>query len=363
MKIVSKLLITLFVVGAFIGTDVNGNVFRAALQRVKATGAQIVQRAKTAYQNKITQRIATGTVFVGVGLVGGMPKKHDKTASVQNTPQATGQPVTYLFAHGVDATHTQAQTFKHYNLIGVNGNPVKSFNFPEVANRAESNLAQDGDIACLASQHAQIKGKAVLVGFSRGASAMLSFAGQHKPANVQGIVALSPFDHGQSVIQNWTKFGSLSWFTHKLGALGLLFKKYNPDGIQPTDVVEQIPQDVPILLGATLQDGVVPAWSTMRLYEKLHKQGRKNVHIAVLENGGSHVEVPGDRCFHQIAHAFARQYDMPYSQALADAGQKRFEQSQPDPATLSKHQPWGWTLDGIVAAGIAAAVAYAKSGK
>ena len=124
----------------------------------------------------------------------------------ENTPT-----IHYLFSHGLADSHKQAfryaespQNQKPYIIK----HPIVTFDYPDVStsifriNRFKTSLAQNNEIACLAYHyfnqisHAQ----SILVGVSRGASALVNFMGLYNPDTVCALILESPFDAVESIV-------------------------------------------------------------------------------------------------------------------------------------------------------------------
>lgn len=268
----------------------------------------------------------------------------------------------FIFAHGLGGD--EGVFFDYNDLLPVtheddvvfkeNGSVISRENHTCSAPRFEtysfcSALGQEGDITCLARHYARWTGKEnggynkniVLCGVSRGASVILNFMARGQLAAVKALVLESPFDTLETVIDNflgrWALIPGLSWLSkHFFIRFGLPF--YNPQDVQPINVVNSIQKDVPILFVCSKRDKLVPWNATARLYKKLREQGRNNVHILICEKG-SHANILANKDsgvrYRNVTHAFYRHYGLWYEKNCADAGEQDFvTHCQPDPATL-----------------------------
>lgn len=271
-------------------------------------------------------------------------------------------PLRYVTAHGFgDRGNNNVSMLQQLNLIQSSCS-ITSFDFPEVQNPARANLGQDADIAALAQANNQQKDQdTILVGFSRGAATALSYVGRDKPTNIKALVAIAPFDTPKNIIQGFLKSPTLSWIAHKLGIISLSCPHYSSSGITPIDVVDEISENIPVIFITSDQDTLIRTFQTCNLYTTMRAQGRENVHLYILENGGSHNGMIADPRVSQVINAFYKRYNLPHNAALAEQGKELFDISQPTSAQLKKHQPWAWAIDFTIAAVIAAA-SYAKWG-
>lgn len=249
---------------------------------------------------------------------------------------------TFIFCHGLGADKKQAD---HYKKIGAC--PEKntdSFNFPDVCARGynpeEVNLGQEQDVHALQNQykkHALGSKNIVLFGVSRGAATGLNFLGNQPCPQVIAAVFESPFDHGKALTQAFIP-GFVSWLVpsspdraHE-SMLPYLFKKYNPDGLQPIESVHGIPHDLPILLICSELDTIVPVESTKKLYAALRKTGHDNVYILIVENG-KHANIlwgKDGRMYLATLHAFYKKFGLAYVTNLADEGTSILTKCQPN---------------------------------
>jgi pimeloyl-ACP methyl ester carboxylesterase len=270
----------------------------------------------------------------------------------------------YVAAHGFgDRGNNNVSMLQQLKIIQSNCG-ITSFDFPEVQNPACANLGQDADIAALAQANNQQKDQdTALVGFSRGAATALSYVGRDKPTNIKAIVAIAPFDTPKNIVQGFLKSPTLSWIAHRLGFISLFggCPQYSSSGITPSDVVDEIPENIPVIFITSDQDTLIRASQVCNLYNTMRAQGRENVHIYVLENGGSHNQMMADKRVSQVVNAFYKRYNLPHNATLAEQGELLFDESQPTSNQLKKHKPWAWTIDCALAA-VIAAVSYAKWG-
>ncbi len=266
--------------------------------------------------------------------------------------------VNYLFSHGIADSRKQALWYlesvdsrKPYIVK----HPLISFNYPDAydglfkINRLQSSLAQDNEVSKLAQIFfASINEleKAVLVGVSRGASALVNFEALYGPENVAALVLESPFDCVDSILTELINTAKLSWIPgikkNGLGIMSFIFCKYKPNGMRPIDLCERIKKDLPILIICSTQDALVPVWSSINLYLALRESGHSHAYILVLPRG-NHAKLINDRLhgplYQQVTHAFYQKFDLPHDPHLANLGAPLLANCQPCAKSLSVFYP------------------------
>ncbi len=266
--------------------------------------------------------------------------------------------IQYLFSHGLADSHKQAFMYapsavkpKPYIIK----DPIITFDYPDVSstifrvNRFKTSLAQDNEIACLAQHYFSQanQGPSILVGVSRGASALINFMGLYNPINVCALVLESPFDAVESIVSkiaHETKFGCLPG-AKKYGTslVSFIFCQYKPNGIKPIDQTSAIRKDLPILLVCSLEDRLVPVWSTINLYIALRESGHDNTYLLILPEG-KHARLINNQRFgslyQQITHAFYSKFGLPHDEHLAQLGTPILAKlCQPDSKNLHQFYP------------------------
>lgn len=241
--------------------------------------------------------------------------------------------ISYIFSHGLIDSHKQAfpylessQPDKPYILKY----PLITFDYPDVSsgilkiNRLQSSLAQDNEIERLEQVYSYLKGKAILVGVSRGASTIINFIAQYNPDNALALILESPFDCVDNIVKSLIHRCKIHWIpglSKKSGnIMSFLFCKYNPKGIRPIESIEKIPIDMPILLVCSAKDALVPVWSSLNLYQALYYRGNKNTYLLVLPDG-KHAHLITDPIngviYQQVTHAFYQKFGLPHDPAIA----------------------------------------------
>jgi len=257
--------------------------------------------------------------------------------------QAMGQEVTTLFAHGLGggSNHGEHCRYNHRSGKGFIEGALEVFDFEDSSahprwKKKPSCLAQEGDMRCLQGAYHAIASEGrpvILAGVSRGAATILNFMGTAPAQDVRQVRALvleSPFDKLKSILEY--KFGFIGEMPGiEYAAKRIALGGYNPNGIQPIQVVDKISKDIPILLICSKQDGLIPSSSTINLYRKIVESGHTRAHLLELERG-PHANLPwGENggIYRNVVHAFYRHYNLPYNREAALAGQEQFARTQP----------------------------------
>jgi len=162
--------------------------------------------------------------------------------------------------------------------------------------------------------------KLVLYGFSRGAAVMFNFLATEYQKKTEQKVAACVFEACYDV-------------TPLPNLLSNFFTGYDPNGIQPRSCVQHFPKHVPSLFITSAKDNRVSSEKTWKLYYALKKAGHQHLHIFELENSshpGYTFENDVDRQqYEALLHAFYQKYGLAHDPALALAGQKLLQESQP----------------------------------
>jgi pimeloyl-ACP methyl ester carboxylesterase len=272
-----------------------------------------------------------------------------------------------IFAPGLSSNERQAVRYlkgyaykhraKNYPYI-IESDSVYTFNFPEATSLFSMNVAQSHDIQALDNVYKQVEGDQtpLVFGVCRGASAILNWLKDKQP-RVAAVVLESPFatlqDAINHVINNiplvsWVPF--ISRFIHKHVIPNFVARNYDISGKRPIDDLKDISLTTPIFLYCSKQDGIVPAYSTIKLYKEFKRLGFVHVHILVL-NTGRHAKIlwdsDGDRLQNTL-HAFYRHYNLPHNEDLARLGQVDFMATQPSIEDVATHVPpasWWHRID------------------
>jgi len=198
------------------------------------------------------------------------------------------KPIHAVFAHGFWDYPDQVKNYKDFFSF-----LLRAFSFPEVKsgwiNPLKTNMAQEGDIQELESQCVGLQ-KVILVGLSRGGSTIFTYLGTREHNHVKAAVIESPFDTLEAVVDSLIcKRACLGWVPGLARfakfCLPSLFRGYRRNGVKPIDVVHNIRADLPILIICSLQDTLVPASSSIKLYKRLRETGHNHTYLLLLEHG------------------------------------------------------------------------------
>lgn len=234
-------------------------------------------------------------------------------AAVENASRENRTPLT-IFSHGLGANALHYVPYKSlfpdWTFYGFNFNDAQGLH--PISNAC---LAQDADINCLENEVRKFPDHdKLLMGVSRGASTIFNYAGScEMPPTIKGLIVESPFDQTQSVIKQ--VLGRWSWIPGLTNCFDYFiaqrfYKNYQPTGIQPIYVAPTIPLHMPILIICSLQDTLIPAASSIKLYKELLATGHTHCYLLVTEHG-SHANIIGSESratYITAVNAFYRKY-------------------------------------------------------
>lgn len=269
---------------------------------------------------------------------------------------ANNHPISFLYAHGLGDSNTEAYRFSRFNRNGIfNKNAlittgrIFTFDFPDVTKRfwrvnvTQTSLAQANEIITLQRAYQQAMATLkmegggtdlILMGLSRGAATIINFMGIYNPHNVKAIILESPFDHMATVVQNKLqqfKLDSIPGIkTISDWIVSSIFMKHKINGIAPIQCAGAINPLIPILLVCSKEDTLVPYHSTVALYNSLRANGHQHAYLLVLERGKHAFALSGadGDMYAATVHAFYKKYNLPYDEKLANRGQSLLEQCQ-----------------------------------
>lgn len=214
--------------------------------------------------------------------------------------------------------------------------PLHTFNFPDAYrgyDRSQTSLGQDNEITTLANAYEKIKDNAVVImGMSRGASTALNFLATRNPQSVVAAIVESPFDSILNTLdthcgQLW--LGLIPSLLHTCP--NVLFGKFNRYGIFPINVIEKIDKNIPILIIASLQDKLIPAFNSASLYLKFLEHNHPHVYFLLLDYGQHAYLLEDDDApfYFNTVHAFYKKYNLPYNKIMAEQGEDILTRCQP----------------------------------
>jgi pimeloyl-ACP methyl ester carboxylesterase len=253
----------------------------------------------------------------------------------------------FIFAHGLGGDDEQVQLYKsgkRTQLSLVPDNCV-TFNFPDAEFKGvgkkriklpldnnKVTLAQEGDIQALNAIYKQVRQETpdspiVLVGMSRGAATIVTFAATEQPQSIKALILEAPFDSLEQIIaQLKKKYAHASQATKDAVARAWHFPNYKKNGIKPITVIDKIDKNIPVLLIHSQQDTLIPVSSSRILYNRLKATGHTHVYLLELPYG-EHAQYQLGKSaasYTQVVHAFYKKYGIPYDPELARKGQKLF---------------------------------------
>ena len=247
-------------------------------------------------------------------------------------------PIT-IFSHGVGGDYHQADFYKG---LFCSRNYI-TFNFPNAPEKIftrnqHTGLAQQSEMDSfghVVDSTLEFGQPVIFYGVSRGASVIINVLGSRAAAqqqlpNIQAIILESPFAHCEDIIQGYAEQFKLPSFFMRFLAKRF-FKEYDKKKNAPINLIEYLPHDVPVLFICTVEDTIVPARSTRRLYTQLRELGHQHVYLLEFPSG-IHANILWGlhgREYHGVIHAFYRKYDLPHDELLANLGKARLETCQP----------------------------------
>ncbi|MGE0206734.1 MAG: alpha/beta hydrolase family protein [Candidatus Babeliales bacterium] len=295
--------------------------------------------------------------YIGVFLCSLALSAHDFNFCIKGLDLAETKTTAFLYAHGLASTWVQGiEILWRHGILGrprwIMDGPLAVFDFPDAKkereyHNKEVNLAQEKDIDRLHAAYERMcqllpSHDIVLAGISRGASAILNFAAVKQPKNIRALIAESPFDTLSSVIKHMLIRFHVSWvpFSKHIGhkVCRKIFPGVNPKGMFPLNVVEKIPQDMPIMLVHSKKDRTVPINSSRRLYIKLRETGHEHVYLVELQSGnhGKLIFGPDADFYTYVAHAFYKRYNIDHHPDFAHHGKHLLALCQPSIADVSQ---------------------------
>ncbi len=248
------------------------------------------------------------------------------------------QQIITLFVHGIADSGKQALPFaqtsdKPYIVEG----PLATFDFDCSTQHfwrihmPACSLGQESELEQLALEWQKLNEQFpladgfVLIGVSRGASAILNFLATHKPEKIKAVILESPFDNIESTIQHRAeRLGVPACVIRTI--VSWLFWQFDPEGICPDKLIDQIKQDIPMLFVTVEDDHSVPIECAHKLLAARKELGHRNCHHLHLMQGrhGKIMQGPDAHIYQGIAHAFYAHYGLPHNNEHAQCGSKQF---------------------------------------
>ena len=294
---------------------------------------------------------------------------------VQGVIKVHSAHLTTIFAHGVLGNEYNVLWYAPPVNPEVNSvswhiieTPYYSFNFPDVPPGKKDmpilsniNIGQDLDIQTLASNVEKVIATRctnpddgiILIGYSRGAITIFNFLAilsvpatdpfytilslttqqrQHILGCIKAVILEAPVETPQeftkamhnllgSYYGRWTHY-----FSYVIPTIFHRFSSYNPQGIHPIDVINDISTKIPMLFVHATTDEINPISSSENLYNELKKTGH-DVYFLKL-NAGKHGKYNlGQDAYGYMAgvHAFYDILGLPHDQQWVEEGMKRLQ--------------------------------------
>jgi len=246
-----------------------------------------------------------------------------------------------IFAHGITDGPQQMQRFQealatpHTTAIQFpDAQPASDWGLNNVTyqitsllgkkvNRNAMFMGQGADIAIIFDAIDQIPPTSlnILYGCSRGAAAILTYLGQHNPANIAAIVLdACPANLPETMQSKLAHLGIAPSMASSI--FNALFPKYNPQtALTPEMAITQIQnKNIPILLIHSICDNTVHYTHSLRLYQQFIKAGFTDVHLVLLPIG-RHSYLLQNPLVHpkylQAVHSFYKKYNLKHNPAWA----------------------------------------------
>lgn len=258
---------------------------------------------------------------------------------LENVVSSKGGNIEFLYCHGIASTGKQVEQYTTNNLIPESVT-AETFDHKDVtqgfwrvnfwntgfgAIEVDSLREAYKTVVNIAGVTDKNDKRLVLIGLSRGASAIVSFMAGN-PDKIEALILESPFDSFDSILKNLLAKVDLDgsstalWLAQQITKL--IFWKYDPNQSAPVDHVVSIPnKELPILLICSQDDTLVPCQATLNLFLAFKNNGFTKVHCALLNGKHGKICLDSDalEIYKQVIHAFYKQYNLPYEQQFLHA--------------------------------------------
>lgn len=236
-----------------------------------------------------------------------------------------------LFVHGIADSYKQSIPFET-----VTHGPLLSFNFACSTERffrikmPYCSLGQDNELQQLALEWKKINEQFphadgfILIGVSRGASAIINFLATYKPNKVRAVILESPFDTIEAVIKHRSQHLGVPACALNYAIRGM-FWQFDPHGILPLNVIHHITEDIPMLFVTVESDHSVPLESTHNLLRARRDTGHRHCHHLHLLQGrhGKIMLGPDATIYQDTVEAFYAHYGLPHNSVAAQRGMQQ----------------------------------------
>lgn len=221
-----------------------------------------------------------------------------------NESQANPSTV-FLFAHGIDPRASVANTQpQRYITCGAINSTCYTFSFHDRIGTL--NFGQDHDNALLYNayqevQHKHPQANIVLIGISRGASAIINTLATYKELDItklKAVILESPYMSVDSLLEHIAKsyLSYVPYATSMLHTLINVFPLYNTHGLQTIDALPHFPQQVPVFIGYSMADKTVAPGDAQVAVKLLRAQGNLVTEYAATHGRHSTLATQHDYC-------------------------------------------------------------------
>lgn len=163
--------------------------------------------------------------------------------------------------------------------------------------------------------------KFILVGISRGASAIINYCANYKNDDISACILESPYDHIENLIDHHHTLKPLGDYARMF--FKLLFPKCDLDhGIFPSNQINKIETDIPMLFVSVENDASIPLKCVLNLIEQRKDAKHQHVHHIHLQNGKHGNLMSGEDAekYQNAGHAFFARYGLPHNAEFAKSG-------------------------------------------
>lgn len=161
----------------------------------------------------------------------------------------------------------------------------------------------------------------VLIGVSRGASAIINYCANYPIEDIAACILESPYDHINNLMDHHYRLKSLGDCARTF--FKILFYRCDLDnGMFPENQINRIDKDIPMLFVSVENDRSVPLKSIESLITKRKDENHKNVYHIHLSSGKHGRLLAGDQgeLYQNVGHAFFARYDLPHVPDFAREG-------------------------------------------
>lgn len=179
----------------------------------------------------------------------------------------------------------------------------------------------------------------ILMGVSRGTAATFCAFATYKYPEVKLVILEGAIDSMENVMKNMAKhylgndrLASL-WVSGVRSAVSFLSRNgmfgYKDDGASPLSLVENFPENIPVVFITSKIDTTVVPQSTMNIATALNNRGKNDVYLLQLKNSRHPLYAYDDKEDHDqyesLIHAIYKKYSLKHDEELAKKGEHLLE--------------------------------------